>query len=248
MGLSKFLRRRLVLRRIDYRDEPLSYYVGRLLAGEPYSFSRFGDGEWNAILGRPGRNVDGHAYFPKLGDRLAAALTNPGDYLYGLMDRAMAVDGPAIAGFLANHRVRVPWYASDVFHMANQQGTLLPLIDALRRRPVVPVSSAHLRALDGRVFDLDGFIEVPATDCWLEYDRIRDDILAHAGRGGGRVYAFSASMVSNVLIDELHPVLGADNWLIDFGSLWDIYVGQVSRGGFDRSRIAALIESNLGHP
>ncbi len=246
MSVRKKLRRRAVLRRIDYRNEPLETYVDRFQSGETFSFARYGDGEWNAILGYQGSNVDGHEYFPELGARLGSALQDPRDYVYSMLDWAMAVDGFAIARYLRRHDISIPWFDSDVFHEASRAGELYPLVAELRARPIVVVSSDRLRKLEGRVFDLDGFIEVDGRNCWLEYERIRDDILAHARAGGGRVYAFSASMTTNVLIHELYPVLGADNWLIDFGSLWDIYAGVVSREGFDRDKLDALIARNLG--
>ena len=36
---------------------------------EMFSFSRFGDGEMNAVFGKEGMNCDSHRYFPDMGLR-----------------------------------------------------------------------------------------------------------------------------------------------------------------------------------
>ncbi|MBP8137467.1 MAG: hypothetical protein KAY61_04620, partial [Candidatus Eisenbacteria bacterium] len=72
--LTKFVRSWWLRRRIRYEDLPLEAFVTPLEKGEPYSFTRFGDGEWYAILGAPGANADGHQYFPQLGSDLREVL------------------------------------------------------------------------------------------------------------------------------------------------------------------------------
>ena len=43
------------------------------------------------------------------------------------------------------------------------------------------------------------------------------------------VFGFSASMATNVIVDELHSVVGDKCWMIDFGSIWDPFVGNITR-------------------
>ena len=76
-------------------------------------------------------------------------------------------------------------------------------------------------------------------------DEIRAEILEYGKGKSGKVYAFSASMMANVLINDLHPVLGQDNWLIDFGSLWDVYVSVQSRSVYKKLDWEPLIQKNL---
>jgi hypothetical protein len=53
-------------------------------------------------------------------------------------------------------------------------------------------------------------------------------------------------MAANVLIHDLHPELGERNWLIDIGSVWDVYAGVLSRGYFERMAREDLVRHNLG--
>ena len=43
------------------------------------------------------------------------------------------------------------------------------------------------------------------------------------------VFGFSASMATNVMIDELYPIVGDKCWMIDFGSIWYPFVGNITR-------------------
>jgi len=49
---------------IEYDRLPLSYFTDKLNDGEPFTFSRWGDGEWRSVLYCKGQNCDGHQFFP----------------------------------------------------------------------------------------------------------------------------------------------------------------------------------------
>lgn len=245
------LRRRLsqwmLQTRLDYREEPLQFYVDRLSAREPFSFARYGDGEWNAMFGVPGRNSDGHQYFPDLGERLRDSLVRPGPYLHGIRLNVPLREARRIAGFLGHHRIRIPWYDAGVFHRANLAGELFPLVRQLRALPVVVIGPDYLRELEARLFPVARFVEIPRRDCWLAREQIEAAVLEHASdHPAGVVYSFSASMAANVLIHNLHARIGARNWLIDIGSVWDVYAGVWSRGYFERMAREDVVRRNLG--
>jgi hypothetical protein len=225
---------------------PLSYYVSMLAAGTPFSFSRFGDGEWNAILGRPGENCDGHAFFPELGADLREALVARPAYLCGMQYRAIRDMGTDIRAFLAKNGVMVPWQDADVFHYANNDATLFPLVKQLRAMKVVVVGPAHLRAVNRTLFPYDHFIEIPLKNCYTARRETEAQVREYFNRSGPAVFAFSASMTTNVLIHRLFPLMGPSSWLIDFGSLWDVYVGVKSRGGYASDDWSRRIKKNCG--
>jgi hypothetical protein len=225
---------------------PLSYYVSMLAAGMPFSFSRFGDGEWNAILGKPGENCDGHAFFPELGADLREALVSHRPYLYGMQYRAIRDMGTAIRAFLVQSGVTVPWQDADVFQYANNEGTLFPLVKQLRSMKVVVIGPAYLRAMSDILFPCDHFIDIPPKNCYLSREDIERRIRACYENSGPAVFAFSASMTTNVLIHRLFPLMGSSSWLIDFGSLWDVYVGVKSRGEYAAKDWSLRIKKNLG--
>jgi hypothetical protein len=232
---------------LDYREEPLDFYVRRLAAGAPFSFARYGDGEWNAVFGVAGQNSDGHRYFPDMGERLRESLVHPGAYFHGIRLNVPFREARRIADFVRRNRIRIPWYDAGVFHRANLAGALFPLVRQLRAMPVVVVGPAFLRQLETRLFPVAHFVEIPLHDCWLARDRIVAEVTAYAARRPhGVVYSFSASMAANVLIHDLHPRLGERNWLIDIGSVWDVYAGVLSRGYFERMSRDVVLRRNLG--
>lgn len=228
---------------------PLRHYVRLLRAGTPFSFSRFGDGEWAAILGESGENCDGHPFSPALGEALRQTLLYPRGYFYAIQPRAVRYDSKRIGAFLRQEGIGVEWHCADVFHRANLRGRLNPLVRQLRAMSVVVVGPEHLRGLGESVFEHEDFVEIPAQRCFEHADdivaRVRDTAAAHPA---GRVYAFSASMAANPMIHELFPQLGADNWLIDFGSLWDVYVGVRSRSVYRKLDWGPIIARNLRGP
>jgi hypothetical protein len=245
--IDKYHQKYLPQTLVRVRQRPLSYYVSMLRDLRPFSFSRFGDGEWSAILSKPGENCDGHRFFPDLGSDLRDSLVNGKGYYYGMQIRAIKAMGKEIRGFLQRHGTTIDWHDADVFHYANNAGTLFPLVQQLREMKVVVVGPAHLRGLDGSVFPYDGFIEIPPKNCYLDKENIFRKISDYHEKSGSAaaVYAFSASMTTNVLIHRLYPAMGAASWLIDFGSLWDVYVGVKSRSGYEKEDWSARIRKNL---
>ncbi|MDA3926443.1 MAG: hypothetical protein PF904_17270 [Kiritimatiellae bacterium] len=246
MSLRRWINQSSLLRAIKYEDQPLGFFVDKLNNGEIYSFSRFGDGEWSAVLDHEGENCDGHTYFPELGEQLRLCLLHPKEYcLFGMQPLAMRLIGRELKAYLKKEDVDIPWYNSDVFHDANKKGELYPLVQALRNKKVVIIGPKFLSNMDESVFSVSHFIQIPEKNCFLAKEVVKQAILDFSKDKDGVVYAFSASMMANVLIDELSMELGATNWLIDFGSLWDVYVSVKSRSVYRKMNWEPLIQKNL---
>jgi hypothetical protein len=245
--LDKFHQKYLPQTLVRVRPRPLSYYVSMLRDRKPFSFSRFGDGEWNAILDKPGENCDGHAFFSELGADLRDAIMHKLPYLYGMQVRAVKCMGKEIWQFLAKNQTGIDWHDADVFHYCNNAGSLFPLVRQLRTMKVVVVGPTHLRGLADSVFPYAGFIEIPLKNCYLDKENILKRMGEYREKAGPgpAVYAFSASMTTNVLIHRLYPAMGDTSWLIDFGSLWDVYVGVKSRSGYGKEDWTERIRRNL---
>jgi hypothetical protein len=199
---------------------------------ERYTFSRFGDGEWNAILEKAGSNCDGHQYFRDMGARLKDVLASSPSYYVGLQNLAHQQNTLIIDNYSKEFGIK--WVASDIFHHASIKGNLQPLFDALSKRNVVIVGGSHLKSFNSKW----KFIEVPQHNCWTEYKstltKIQEFLLNNDADSISNpkdfVILFCASMMSNVLIDDLDPiaeVVGVT--LLDMGSLFDPYVGVNSR-------------------
>jgi len=231
---------------IAYQDKPLDYYTDLLNRNRPFAFYRFGDGEWSAMLGRLGHNCDHHQYSPALGEDLRRALAYA-----SLSDEAVIGLQPLVLTLMASEVEAalqkfppIRWVDADVFHVASIEGRLFPLIEILRRSPLVIIGPSYLRKIVNVFPHYEEFIEVPERNCYLDKNRIRDEVLAWGSTKGQRsIYAFSCSMLAEVLISELSSLL-PNATLIDFGSLWDPFVSHPTRP-YHREMTKATMERNL---
>ena len=96
------------------------------------------------------------------------------------------------------------------------------MMKACESRELILVGPKHL----DRMFDA-GFIGVPDRNAWLDYKRVRSDLVDRLAAMIKPVVLFCAGMMSNVLIDDLSKEDGVT--LIDCGSVFDPYVGVCSR-------------------
>ncbi len=214
-------------RKFQSNPENLDYFVEQMNRGEKFTFSRFGDGEWSAVLLRDGANCDGHNYSKELSVALNDALINHKDYYYGMQDYALKNLGRDIVSYLKKNKSDINWYNASIFHDANLAGELNPFIKALRTKKVVLIGPEYLKELS--LFPVEDFVAIPPVNCFDAYDQIKNGILNANVPDEDTVYLFSASMASNALIHDLYDQLGEKNWLLDVGALWDVYVGKKSR-------------------
>lgn len=202
--------------------DPFNEICDMLDEETPFSFSRFGDGEFSAIFGIEGKNSDGHRYFPELGDRLRGILRGKPDYMMGLQTHAVLVHG---ALPIRSASEGIEWVLADSLHNASMEGKLGRFFDALGDREVVLVGGTHHRQLaENRSWR---FVEIAAGDCWPQYEEIRGRLQTLAVSDSA-VFLLCASMTANVLIDDLHQA-NTHNTYIDAGSVLDPYAGVMSR-------------------
>lgn len=203
-------------------DDPFEDMVRMLNEGTAFAFSRFGDGEFNAVFGGVGANCDGHPYYPDLGLRLRKIVESQPDYLMGLQPLAVMVFGTRRIWELSKG---AQWVLADALHNASLECQLDSFFDALTDRRTWLVGPEHLHAFSKS----KGWSHqrVPAKDCWAEYTEILHH-LENSISDSGDVVLFCASMMSNVLIDDLFR-LAPENTYIDAGSVFDPYTGVISR-------------------
>lgn len=208
--------------------DPYDEMVEMLRDGVPFAFSRFGDGEFNAIFGVEGVNRDGHQYFPEMGRRLREIVAREPDYLMGLQPMAIFTHGARQTVWMSE---RTPndgfkrWVLADSLHDASLDDRLDSFLDSLAGRDVLLVGPEHLRGFtESKGW---GFQPVPAQDCWTAYEETLERLKSTIPGPGG-VVLLCASMMSNVLLDDLFE-LDPTITYIDTGSLFDPYAGVISR-------------------
>jgi hypothetical protein len=124
------------------------------------------------------------------------------------------------------------------------RGTLYPLIEQLRKMELIIVGPPWLEGLK-KVFPSMKFVYVRPKNCFTTYQDMRSGIVgALKTCKAPVVVSFSAGPTTKVLIDSLHDEVGDGCYLIDFGSLWDIYVGKQSRS-YHKRVTPEVIRRNL---
>jgi hypothetical protein len=198
---------------------------------EPFTYARFCDGEWFSMLGRPGRNCDGHAYLPgTLGRELRQSL----EQLANLAQRLPNI----YVGLLRD------WLQGDVqyYLRANQLARRCHwvdchlLLDGLRalstkrlllairdyHGPKFLVANRRLRLVAKSLGCRH--VVVPQKNCYLKIDRAER---ACRFRGPGLVL-LCAGMAAECLIARLLPQ-NLQATYVDCGHLFDAMVSHPSR-------------------
>jgi len=218
---------------------PLSHYTALLNAGTPFAFARYGDGEWLAILGASGQNCDGHPYTPALAQELSEAVTSGADYIFS--SRVTAQIRDQVDRWCKLHGVGREWHSTEVFLEASLAGKLKPMVSALRERYVGYVGPEHLLHFATDEFNAVGFAYAPKVNAYGGIDGMVRDALGLVELGADTLL-ISAGPAANALIHRLHPLIGSHVTMIDMGSVFDPYVGVLSRsyarkGGYDFNKL-----------
>ena len=220
----------------------LKFYVDKINAGERFSFVRYGNGEWDCILGLYHKTRSGSQKFtPDLRKALAASLTQhrTGEYYRALQSASFLKRIgilPKAEAWLAENKLRIPWHDGEVFTKASMKGQFHPLITALKKQRVVVVGPKWLSSLPFASV----FVPVASHNCWSQIEGIK----AQLRNVQNAVVSFSAGPATKVLIHYLQPIIGNSCWLIDFGSIWDPYCGVKSRR-YHQRMTADVIRKNM---
>lgn len=216
-------------------------WVEDIKSGKPISFSRWADGEMCSVIGSRvnQKNCDGHTFFPEMGRQLEKIIISRPAYRLGFMDlnRLMYAGrtGPkpareVLAPFLTKHNLyNYPWYSAEVFHRAAIKDKLSLLIPAVNQRNVIIVGPSHLKNL--KTVNYKHHVDVPMKDCFLAIETIYKNVvkILDTYKTHNFLVSISASMPSCILVDKLYKSHGTLHSFIDFGAVWDPFVGVLSR-------------------
>lgn len=209
----------------------LDWFLSRLRSKEHFSFSRWGDGEWRAILGRKtGFNCDGHYYTAALAQDLMTVLRSKPDYALGMQRLAMRLWGEKIEDWLVESDLqKLEWSNCDVFHRAAINGRMRDMVGTMKNRDVILVGPKHLSGIGKKSFKPRGHVVVPdrvAHEARLSIVRETREMM---DRIKNSVVSVCAGMTAEIIVHDLHQTHGLQHTIIDFGSLWDPLVGVNSR-------------------
>lgn len=199
--------------------------MNKIKTKENFSFCRFGDGEWNAILNVEGENCDGHAYFEDMGEALRHSFSAPKKYFMGIQPMSVRIMLADIAVYTHTHPQR--FFNADTLHNASAYGLISPFFSALKEREVILVGPEYLGVI--QKFDLSHHVVIPEKNCWLHKTETLNELRDLLKDKSDIVVLFSASMAANVYVDLMVEEFDDQHSFFDVGSLLDPYVGKNTR-------------------
>ena len=210
-----------------FYNKEIEFFITKLKNDEHFKYSRFNDGELIAVSQSSpvGNNCDGHSYFPEMGKRLLSVLLNykPSNHYFIESWKYWYDELPHIKRTVdAIHRdnPELMCLPDDFIRRSHENDPIkfIELLETLKNKKLVIVGPDYLSNLS-RFFDFYHII-VPTRNCYLETDRIISDI-KKINVDGGTIFLFSASMATNIIIDEFAH--DENNTYLDWGSVWDTF-------------------------
>lgn len=216
-----------------------AWLIEHITSASPIAASRWGDGEWRAVLqaanGKMPRgqsrfqNCDKHRFFPAMNSRLFRILQSDPPYLLGFQKFSWGLYSKQIEKFSNRYLPSRRWFQASIFSRAALRGEFGKFLAAIRDRPNLFVGPNYLRGLD-RYVRIDKFVEVPRQNCFLELQRIVDEAAEAASQlPPGSLVSISASMPANIIVDRLFHRLDNRYIVLDMGSVYDPFVGVQTR-------------------
>jgi hypothetical protein len=210
-----------------------------LATDQPFCHLRYGDGEFNSILGTRGRNSDQHEFFGRtLGKRLLQVLIDAARWRGAGLVRIGGWWDDRFVDLLEQHDLRhtVPWCSAGALYYGIEDLSVLQFLHALREspRPKVLVGSRRIsraaRWLGAK------HVPVPLVNCWLRYGQTLEHCLASGNEQ--TLFIFSAGMMSCVLGWELWQ-RWPESQQIDVGHIFDACLGYRVRAYMKHSQPTA---------
>jgi hypothetical protein len=227
----------------------LNWYVERIQNNQPFTFVRYGDGEISAILNDGRRTTGSRSHrldMPNMQSQLRRSILKrpaSGSYITALRETAL---NKRFEAWLLKNKAHRGWHDCTVFYKASRKGQLFPLIDAIRKSEyrLVVVGPPHLAKLQSAL-PVSRFIQVPPRNCYKVLgEKIK---LVLKEKDDPLIVSISAGPPGKIMAWQLYQHIGQKSFIMDFGSLWDVYCDKKSRK-YHKSMGADTIKRNLGGP
>lgn len=205
----------------NWSDFDFDKLCEKLAKRENFSFSRWGDGEWNCVLGKEGRNCDGHPYAADLSLSLAAVLLSEQAYYMGMQPKAQRDMGGEVQKWIADKSCQVEWCNADIIHDASIDDRLDEMARALLGRNIILVAPLRLKRMAHKLQAYH--VVCPLTNVWKWYTTIYGDVVERLQRDV--VVLYCMSMPAKVMINQFAREYGDTITQVDIGSAFDPYCG-----------------------
>lgn len=227
---------------IDFNTLSFSRICDKIRNGEHFSLARYGDGEFNAILGVSGENCDAHPYYPEMGKQLGGILRSKPPYYLGLHQNGKIAEDTVNWLHRNGYIEEIPesdggvsempatmFVSNAVFHDAlvgkdnngvrtiSKPGAIYELWEALRRKKVWIIGPAYL---EDQVAIEANNVTIPGKNTFEHIENILE-VLTRFHDFTGAVVLVCASMCAPIIVDHLHRQYGNKGTFIDLGSTFD---------------------------
>jgi len=216
------------------------FFLTKIRNSEPFSFVRYGDGEWLCIRYGPSRsifkkkNCDGTVYTKALAQDLKNSIINhhkDPNYHYSTHN-GWFKSKKYTEFFLNFHKENniesLPWISGDIGHTLSSEKKISKLVEAMNsckfskcfigpRRLLKSLKINHVK--------FDHFIEVPLLDSYsIKHELIKriDEL------GENHLFFFSAGMVTKIVIWDCWKRI-KNAIFLDLGAIWEPYMGLAIR-------------------
>lgn len=211
-------------------ERTLMDYVEMIEQGEPFAWSRYGDGSFGCALDTLYPGFGFQRFTPELRADARRALRDHYDNPRYIMALAPSQHFGRytmwgnVAHFLHDNGIDVEWVPTGTFVKALILGQMGPFIDALRNTKTLIVGPPKFAPLAQDVLPDAVFLPIPPRHCHANKDEIIQAILA---QDLPAVIAISAGPAAQPLIHALYPLIGEHSTLLSMGSIWGPYVGTI---------------------
>ncbi len=236
---------------------PMEYWLGKIATGKPFTFVRYGDGEWNSVVwtsrkkgGGRTKNGDGHTLRnKKMRRQMIKSILRPGNdpnyYRTAWMDGDCQPMEILARRWIPEQASHITWYNALAIHFANISGDAFPYFKLMRNlnMPLVIIGPRHLRKLpQAGVFDYQGFVEVPYRRAYFAQERIIQEALEFPEPC---LYSIHAGPPSPVFAYRLWKARGNTCQVLDLGSILDGYCGARTRKFWKKRATKQIMRRNL---
>jgi hypothetical protein len=199
----------------DIVSAPLSDYTAMVERGTPFAFSRWGDGEWQRVLGLGGDRQPGD-----LAVELRTILAAEPAYRLAVRPSAAAGYGRLIHRYLYDRDLDgLRWYDADVFDRADA-AAFDGFLEAVRDRRLIVAAPGFTRGPLRELVECSEFVEVPAYDgCYLQINDVVRRLLAAASRGDEPAVVLLSCGPATAAV--VHRVYEGRHTLVDVGRVWE---------------------------
>jgi hypothetical protein len=222
----------------SWHPEETSYLrvlTKKLENNENIIFTKYGDGEYNCMIGRSGHNSDNDFYHPWLAHALKRSLIGLAKKPNTYIGRWPDVVVPRYCdGIVKKHSrsLEIPWVSyhlilnHDVFLKHDYMYNFVKLIIHSKKKKILICNHKNARIKD--FFRADVFIEIPSTNWSYEYNKWKN--IVEKNVENGCIVLISGGMCSKVLINDITDKYNLT--FIDLGSGFDLLARKVDSRGW----------------